>query len=79
MPAIYLLLLLFYHLEGEPKEEIKYCTSAERGDPGKVFAILKELYGCTQSYVTLQPAFFSRKQEDGEKLLEFFFGFTGSD
>ncbi|KAK0137755.1 hypothetical protein N1851_026032 [Merluccius polli] len=62
---------IFDHLEGEAKEEIKYRTSAERSDPAKLLAILKELYGCAKSYVTLQQAFFSRKQQEGETLLEF--------
>lgn len=64
-------LFLFDHLEGEAKEEIKFRSSAERGDPARVLAILKELYGCAQSYVTLQQAFFSRHQLEGETLQEF--------
>lgn len=41
---------------GKPgvKEEIKFRSSAECGDPARVLAILQELYGCSQSYVTLQ-------------------------
>lgn len=62
---------IFDHLEGEAKREIKYRSSAERKDPGKILDILKELYGCTQSYVTLQQAFFSRQQQEGETLQEF--------
>lgn len=64
-------LFIFDHLEGEAKEEIRYRSSAERADPGRIFSILKELYGCTQSYMTLQQAFFSRQQQDGESLHEF--------
>ena len=64
-------LYYFDHLEGEAKEEIKFRPSAERGDPAQIIAILKELYGCSQSYVTLQQAFFSRHQLEGETLLEF--------
>lgn len=59
------------HLEGEAREEIRYRSSAERGDPVRVLAILRELYGCAQSYVTLQQAFFSRQQQEGETLQEF--------
>ena len=62
---------IFDHLEREAREEIKYRPSIERGDPGRVLAILKELYGCAQSYVTLQQAFFSQKQQEGETLQEF--------
>lgn len=62
---------IFDHLEGEARDEIKYRSSAEREDPETVFTILRELYGCQQSYVTLQEDFFSRRQLDGESLQEF--------
>lgn len=64
-------LYIFDHLEGEAREEIRFRSSAERGDPARVLAILQELYGCAQSYVTLQQAFFSRHQLEGETLHEF--------
>lgn len=62
------------HLEGEAKSEIKYRSRAERKDPEKILAVLTELYGCTESYVTLQQAFFSRQQQEGETLQEFSLG-----
>lgn len=62
---------IFDHLEGEARDEIKYRPSAEREDPEKVFAILNELYGCQESYISLQEDFFSRRQLDGETLQEF--------
>ena len=62
---------LFDHLEGEAREEIKFRPSAERGDPDKIIAALQELYGCSESYVALQEAFFSRRQQEGETLQEF--------
>lgn len=62
---------LFDHLEGEAREEIKYRSSMERSDPAKIIAVLRELYGCTDSYVALQEAFFSRRQQEGETLQEF--------
>lgn len=62
---------LFDHLMGEAREEIKYRPSVERRDPDTIIAILTELYGCSQSYVALQEAFFSRKQQEGETLQEF--------
>lgn len=62
---------LFDHLEGEAREEIKFRPSAERGDPAKIISVLQELYGCTDSYVALQEAFFSRRQQEGETLQEF--------
>ncbi|KAL4004410.1 P2Y purinoceptor 4 [Sarotherodon galilaeus] len=62
---------IFDHLEGEAREEIKFRPNSERGDPARVLTILKELYGNAQSYVTLQQAFFSRRQREGETLQEF--------
>ncbi|KAK7921984.1 hypothetical protein WMY93_008886 [Mugilogobius chulae] len=62
---------LFDHLEGEAREEIKYRSAEERSDPKQITAILQDLYGCTESYVALQEAFFSHRQQDGEMLLEF--------
>lgn len=59
------------HLEGEAREEIRYRSRDEREDPEKIFQALRNLYGCTKSYVALQESFFSRKQQDGESLLEF--------
>lgn len=59
------------HLEGEAREEIRYRPRDEREDPNKIIQALRELYGCTSSYVALQESFFSRKQQDGETLLEF--------
>lgn len=64
-------LFMFDHLEGEARKEIKYRTSAEQADPAQILAILNDLYGCTQSYITLQQAFFSRTQQEGETLQEF--------
>ncbi|KAL7844950.1 hypothetical protein SRHO_G00234900 [Serrasalmus rhombeus] len=59
------------HLEGEAKDEIKYRPRAEREDPQEILSILRELYGCSKSYVALQESFFSRKQLDGESLQEY--------
>lgn len=68
---------LFDHLEGEAREEIRYRPVSEREDPSKIISALKELYGCTQSYVALQESFFSRRQQEGETLLEFSLALMG--
>lgn len=68
---IRLFIFLYLDVEGEAREEIKYRSRMEREDPNEVLAILTELFGCAQSYVTLQQSFFSRKQQEGESLLEF--------
>ncbi|KAK0135759.1 Retrovirus-related Pol polyprotein from transposon 17.6 [Merluccius polli] len=62
---------VYDHLESEAREEIKYRSLEERGDPEKILAILRELYGCSKSYISLQEDFFSRKQQDDETLQEF--------
>lgn len=62
---------IFDHLEGEARNEIKFRPAEDRGDPDKILEILRELYGCSQPYVMLQQAFFSRKQHEGETLQEF--------
>ncbi|CAL9687175.1 unnamed protein product [Knipowitschia caucasica] len=62
---------VFDHLEGEAKDEIRYRTRTEREDPERIMSILRELYGCVRSYVSLQECFFSRKQQEGESLHEF--------
>ncbi|XP_070405509.1 uncharacterized protein [Nothobranchius furzeri] len=64
-------LFLFDHLEGEAREEIRFRPRGEREDPARVIAALRELYGCVDSYVALQKAFFSRHQQEGETLQEF--------
>ncbi|XP_060780518.1 uncharacterized protein LOC132888512 [Neoarius graeffei] len=62
---------IYDHLEGEVKDEIKYRPPTERRDSEKILDVLRELYGCSQSYVTLQQAFFSWQQQEGETLQEF--------
>lgn len=58
-------------LEGESKNEIIYRSDVERGDPETIVRILQDFYGCCQSYVVLQEAFFLRKQQEGESPHEF--------
>ena len=48
---------LFDHLEGEAREEIKYRPATDRSDSTKIIAVLRELYGRSDSYVALQEAF----------------------
>ncbi len=64
---------LFDHLEGEAREEIRYWSRNKREDPDQIIQVLRELYGCTKSYVALQESFFSRRQQDGDTLVEFSF------
>ncbi|KAL0174035.1 hypothetical protein M9458_030003, partial [Cirrhinus mrigala] len=68
---------LFDHLEGKAREEIRYRSEVERRDPDKIFLALREVFGCSQSHVALQEAFFSRRQLEGESLLEFSLALMG--
>ncbi len=68
---------LFDHLGGDAREEVRHRPVSERGDPERIFFILQELYGCSQSYVALQEAFFSRRQREEETLLEFSLALMG--
>ncbi len=58
-------------MEGEAREEIRYRSRNEREDPDQIIQVLRELYGCTKSYIALQESFFSRRQQDEETLVEF--------
>lgn len=49
-------IFLFDHPEGEAREEMKFRSRTERGDPAKMISVLQELYGCTDSDVALQEA-----------------------
>lgn len=68
---------LFDHLEGEARDEIKYRPSRDRDNPEKIISALRELYGCAESYVALQEAFYSRRQLEGETLQEFSLALLG--
>ncbi len=65
---------LFDHLEGEAREEIRYHSDIERRN---LTLALREVFGCPQSRVALEEAFFSRMQLEGEGLLEFSLALMG--
>ena len=65
-------LFLYDHLEGEAKAEIRFRSLAEREQPDTILSILKELYGSSSSFVSLQKQFFDRKQKEGESLKRVF-------
>lgn len=64
-------LFVFDLLDGEAKAEVKFRPTGERDDADKIFDILLEAYGCSQSYITLQQQFFQRRQLEGESLREY--------
>lgn len=64
-------LFVYDLLDGEAKNEVKFRPVAERNKSGDIFSILKENFGCSQSYIEAQKSFFQRRQRDGESLREF--------
>lgn len=64
-------LFLYDLLDGEAKNEIRFRPSSDRVDPEKILQILTEIYGCSQSFVSLQKQFFQRKQQEGESIREY--------
>lgn len=63
-PSLTRLFFLFEHLEGEARDEIKYW-------------LFYRVYGCSESDIALQEAFFSRRQQEGATLREFSFALMG--
>lgn len=68
---------LFDHLEGEARDEIKYRPNVDKDNPERIISALRELYGCAESYIALQEAFYSRRQREGETLQEFSLALLG--
>ena len=54
-------LFVYDHLEGAARTEIKFRDISVKEDANQIITILKELYGCSKSYVSLQQKFFDRK------------------
>lgn len=64
-------LAIFDLLDGEARTEVRFRPVSERDDPEKIFNILTGVYGCSQSYISLQKQFFQRRQLEGESLREY--------
>ena len=71
MSAIDKAWFVYDHLEGPAQTEIKFRDRSVREDPEQIISVLREVYGCTKSYVSLQQRFFDRKQKEGESLQDF--------
>lgn len=64
-------LWVYNHLEGAARIEVKYLPREEKECIDGIFKVLREIYGCSHSYISLQRRFFNRKQQDGESLLDY--------
>lgn len=62
---------MYDHLEGEARNEVKYRPVTVRENPIEMTSVLKEVYGCSKSYVYWQQRFFDREQKETESLFEF--------
>lgn len=71
MPRAEQALTIFDLLDGEARTEVKFRPASDRDDPDKIFDILISIYGCSQSYISLQTQFFQRRQREGESLREY--------
>ena len=65
------LLFLYDHLEGGAKSELEFHPLPSKDTPDKIFALLIENFGCSESYVAAQLQFFQRNQKDGETLRDY--------
>lgn len=64
-------LWVYNHLEGTARIEIKYLPRVEKECVDDIFRVLREIYGCLHSHISLQRRFFNRKQQEGESLLDY--------
>ncbi|XP_039858603.1 uncharacterized protein LOC120715604 [Simochromis diagramma] len=63
--------IIFNHLEGTARTEIKFLPKEQKENVEKIFDTLKEMYSCLDSHISLQRRFFNRKQLEGESLIDF--------
>lgn len=63
--------IVFDHLEGAARTEIKFLPAAERECMDSIFKVLKDVYGCMHSHIALQRRFYNRRQQEGESLIDF--------
>lgn len=47
--------IVFDHLEGAARTEIKFLSAAQRNSMESIFKVLKEVYGCLHSYFITAP------------------------
>lgn len=62
---------VYNHLEGAARIEVKYLPRPERETVDGIFKVLREVYGCSHSLISLQRRFFNRKQREHESLLDY--------
>ncbi|RVE59485.1 hypothetical protein OJAV_G00188950 [Oryzias javanicus] len=60
--------IVYDHLEGAARTEIKYLPSTQRERAECIFTVLREVYGCMHTRLSLQRRFYNRKQLDAENI-----------
>lgn len=63
--------IIYEHLEGAARTEIKFLPAAQKENVKCIFDVLKDVYGCMHSRISLQRRFFNRKQFEGESLIDY--------
>lgn len=63
--------IVYDHLEGAARTEIKFLPASERDCMESIFKVLKEVYGCMHSHIVLQRRFYNRRQLESESLIDF--------
>lgn len=63
--------IVFDHLEGAARTEVKFLPAVQRECMDSIFKVLKEVYGCMHSHIALQRRFYNRKQLEGETLIDY--------
>lgn len=64
-------LWVYNNLEGTARIEIKYLPRMEKECVDDIFRVLREIYGCLYSHISLQHRFLNHKQQEGESLLDY--------
>lgn len=63
--------IVFDHLEGAARTEVKFLPTTQRESMESIFDVLKDVYGSVHSHINLQRRFYNRKQNDGESVIDY--------
>ena len=71
VPAAERLPFLIGHLEGPPREEVRYATEEEKGLVDKVFTLLLSTFGETRCNARLKRELYERRHRNRQSIREF--------
>lgn len=58
-------------LDGEAKREVAFSLDSDPASIETIFSVLREHFGCDQTYIAIQQQFFHRRQGSNESIREF--------